>query len=285
MKRILTQNNYVVLQEIASDSSITLQLGYAFGGVTYKIENQNVKFYLKDDYFYKNCIFSADLPLNIDGVEYDEDHITEIMGNIFPANGGGGGGDVSSVNGKTGRVVLTAEDVDAYTKAEVDELIDGLETEIDGIGDELDNYYDKTEIDTALAGKQDTLIAGTNITIENNVISATGGGDVTSVNGQTGAVVLTANDLDAYTTDEVDDMFDDIDTALAGKQDTLIAGQNISIQNNVISASGSAAQIQSDWNQSDSHSVDYIKNKPDLTVYAESSDLATVATSGDYNDT
>ena len=36
-----------------------------------------------------------------------------------------------------------------------------------------------------------------------------------------------------------------------------------------------AAQIQSDWNQSDNTALDYIKNKPNL---------ATVATSGDYDD-
>ena len=64
----------------------------------------------------------------------------------------------------------------------------------------------------------------------------------------------------------------------------LVAGTNISIQGNVISASGSASQIQSDWAQNDSNSVDYIKNKPDLSVYAESANLATVATSGSYND-
>ena len=286
MKRILTQNNSVVLQELQSDGSIILQLGYALGGITYKIENNNVKFYLKDDYFYKNCIFSADLPLNIDGTEYDEDHIAEAMGNLFPINGGGGGGEVVSVNGKTGVVRLTANDVGAYTTDEVDDLLDGLEAEIDGLGEELGNYYTKPEVDGKLDEKQDILTAGTNITIENNVISATGC-DVTSVNGQTGDVVLTANDVDAYTTDEVDDMFDNIDTALNGKQDKLTAGQNIIIDsNNVISATGGGTleQVQSDWNESDSTKVDYIKNKPDLSVYAQSSSLATVATSGDYND-
>lgn len=40
----------------------------------------------------------------------------------------------------------------------------------------LDNYYNKTQTDNLLAGKQHTLTAGANITIENNVISATGGG-------------------------------------------------------------------------------------------------------------
>ena len=49
----------------------------------------------------------------------------------------------------------------------------------------------KDEIDT----KQDTLTAGTNITIQNNVISATGGGSV-----------------DVATTSEVDAIFDTVDT-------------------------------------------------------------------------
>lgn len=157
MKRILTEDNYVVLQEIASDNSITLQLGYALGGITYKIENGNVKFYLKDDYFYKNCIFSADLPLNIDGTSYDEEDIAEALGKLFPINGGGGGG-VSSVNGETGVVVLTAEDVDAYTKDEVDDLIDGLETDIEGIEEEIDGLDEQVSANTtAIEGIQQDI--------------------------------------------------------------------------------------------------------------------------------
>ena len=52
----------------------------------------------------------------------------------------------------------------------------------DAEGADLSNYYTKsetsgaTEISTALASKQTTLTAGTNITIVDNVISATGGG-------------------------------------------------------------------------------------------------------------
>ena len=45
-----------------------------------------------------------------------------------------------------------------------------------------------------------------------------------------------------------------------------------------------AAQVQADWNESDNTKEDYIKNKPDLSIYAQSSSLATVATSGSYND-
>lgn len=51
-------------------------------------------------------------------------------------------------------------------------------------------------------------------------------------------------------------------------------------------------QVQSDWNQSDSNEVDFIKNKPTLGTmaaenasdYTPTASLAGVATSGDYND-
>ncbi len=58
---------------------------------------------------------------------------------------------------------------DAYTKAEVDAKITQSGTF------DADQYYTKTETNTALAGKQDKLTAGTNITIDGNTISATGG--------------------------------------------------------------------------------------------------------------
>lgn len=58
-------------------------------------------------------------------------------------------------------------------------------------------------------------------------------------------------------------------------QDKLTAGDNITIVNNVISA---ADQVQSDWNQTDSSSVDYIKNKPTLPT---SDQLLPAATSAD----
>ena len=56
---------------------------------------------------------------------------------------------------------------------------------------------------------------------------------------------------------------------IANKQDKLTAGENITIENNVISSTG-GTQIQSDWNQTDVEAVDYIKNKPtipDMTNY------------------
>ena len=60
---------------------------------------------------------------------------------------------------------------------------------------------DITGLETALNNKQDKLTAGSGIKIENDVISATGGGTgvgaVDSVNGKTGNVVLNAGDVGA----------------------------------------------------------------------------------------
>ena len=120
MKRIITGENYLQLQEINDNGEYNLQKGFALAGLTYKIENKNIKFYLKEDYFYKNAVWSADIPLNINGVEYDIDEIAEAMGKLFdPSNIG-----VKSVNGMQGDITLTASDVNAYNKAQVDNLIE-----------------------------------------------------------------------------------------------------------------------------------------------------------------
>jgi len=112
---------------------------------------------------------------------------------------------------------------------------------------------------------------------------------VSSVNGETGAVVLSAADIGALPADTViptktSELTNDsnyvsastLTASLATKQDALTAGSNIKIENNVISATGGGSGFSGDYND--------LTNKPDLSVYAESADLATVATSGSYND-
>ena len=123
------------------------------------------------------------------------------------------------------------------------------------------NYYDKTTADNTFATQ----------VVVNQEIAARIAGD----NALNTALGEKADKSDTYTKTEVDQAISDAMEDISGdlsdleenKQDKLTAGTNISIDaNNVISASGAAAQIQSDWNQTDSSSVDYIKNKPTIPV-------------------
>lgn len=82
-------------------------------------------------------------------------------------SGGGGSGAVSSVNGQTGDVVI-----DVPSKVSELENDAGYLTQHQS----LDALATKEALNNGLAAKQDKLTAGANITIENNVISASGSG-------------------------------------------------------------------------------------------------------------
>lgn len=96
------------------------------------------------------------------------------------------------------------------------------------------NYYTKTEVDTALSGKQETLVSGTNIKTINNesllgsgniTIEAAGTVDQTIISGSTNAVAGGA-------------VYD----GLAGKQATLVSGTNIkTVGTNSLLGSGNIA--------------------------------------------
>ena len=94
----------------------------------------------------------------------------------------------------------------------------------------LDDYYTKTQVDTALNDKQDTLTAGANITIDaNNVISSTGGTQVQADWNQTddSAVDYIKNKPTIPDTSDFATK-----TELNAKQDTLVSGTNIKTVNN-----------------------------------------------------
>lgn len=103
----------------------------------------------------------------------------------------------------------------------------------------------------------------------------------------------------------------DIREALNGKQATLSTAQLAAVNSGMTSAdktkldgiqNGAEANVQSDWNESDADSDAFIKNKPTIptvptqtsaftndgsdgtSTYVEADELATVATSGNYND-
>lgn len=157
----------------------------------------------------------------------------------------------------------------AFDKLKLDGIQAGAETNVQAdwaVNDTASDAYIRNKPDlsvyatqTDLAGKQDTLTAGNNITITNNVISATAApqeqADWTQSDSSAVDYIKHKPDLSQYATQQ----------DLSGKQDTLTAGQNITITNNVISATA-APQEQADWAQSDSSAVDFIKNKPQNLV-------------------
>ena len=218
-----------------------------------------------------------------------------------------------------------ADKTDTYTKAQVDTALAAKvsQTEFDTKEEVI-----STALNDLDENKQDKLTAGQNITIQNNVISASGGEqqqadwnqtDSTAVDfiknkpdtsefvtkaeynpkelavaealtdlnerkadasdvytkTQTDAAIQTAVgqiDLSDYQTKEDADTKEEvISTALnalnTSKQDVLTAGANITIQNNVISATGGGGtQVQSDWDESDTTDPAYIQNKPTIPV-------------------
>ena len=90
-------------------------------------------------------------------------------------------------NGLRSDDIQTTENKKYLTEVDVDnqtiQIVNGkLHANIDELGNEINNLSDR--VTTLQTSKQDTLTAGANITIEGNVISATGGGsgtgDVTS---------------------------------------------------------------------------------------------------------
>ena len=153
---------------------------------------------------------------------------------------------------------------------------------------------------------QEKLTPGTGITIQNNVISAaaalTPGNGIQIVND----VVSARVDGTSIDFDQAGNLSVKSPLVLNGQgTQTVVGGNGMSVENTTTHASttinyggvtlsdgtnsdtfdlsdlqklngiqsGAEANVQSDWNQSNSSADDYIKNKPDLTVFATKSEL------------
>ena len=233
MKRIISKNNYVQLEEFdIYRNSYVLQLGFALSGLTYKIENKNVKFYLKEDYFYKNAVWSADIPLEINNKTYTQEDIAEGLSTLFGQSGGGVAG-VASVNGKTGNVELTAEDLDAYTKAEVDDLLQDIEDQITGLDEEID------ALETALSGQEEELdvIDGKIETIEGKIQEIEGDIDAVEADNTTNKADIAA------LKDDVNDLKSRVSALETAAASHLVASNIKSGTNIAVSVSGNDVTI------------------------------------------
>ena len=140
-----------------------------------------------------------------------------------------GEGAVSSVNGQTGEVVITADSLNVYNKTEIDTALNGKQGKFRSVGypltlDELNNialapegYATKEE----LATKQDSLISGYNIKTINGQ-DVLGLGNIEISGGGSGAI---DSELSETSDNPVQNKV--ITTALNGKQDSLVSGTTI----------------------------------------------------------
>ena len=158
---------------------------------------------------------------------------------------------------------------------EPDPLAGGLtsETSIHNLTDQVreiteevigDDYYNKTEVDDLLDDKADksTTYTKTEVDTELNLKA-----DKSTTYTKTETDTLLNDKADkstTYTKTQVDDALalkansaDLAAVATTGDYDDLLNKPSIP-----------AAQVQSDYEQSDNTKVDYIKNKPDLSIYA-----------------
>lgn len=171
------------------------------GGLTYTIVNDNIKFYAYNDYFYKNCIMSYDLPVTINDATYSSiDEITTALNDIYPDdnNSGEGGGSIDvdvddhlstlSTNPVQNKVVTQVLNGKA-DKSEIPSL-GGYATEnwVEGQGylkehQDLSDYAKKNEVPTL---PEFRTINGQKITGDttNIVIEGGGGGETITVDSE-----------------------------------------------------------------------------------------------------
>lgn len=168
MKQIKTLANSFVLQETDGNGNVTFQLGYPKGGLTYLIKNGSIKFYLTEDYFYKNVVWSANIPLVVDGIPYNAAALPDALKKIFESVVESGETitvdtelDENSYNPIANAPVATAikdlanSILNRYTKDEVDSL--------------LSSFYSKQESNDLIAGYA-AILNGDTLSLNNENI-------------------------------------------------------------------------------------------------------------------
>ncbi len=92
-KIVILDNSIELYEHYIDDTRWERTLAFPRGGVTYLVSNGTIKFYAYEDYLYRNCLISMQLPIrvvddfeHIDGEYEDIDGLTSVLDRIFPTN-------------------------------------------------------------------------------------------------------------------------------------------------------------------------------------------------------
>lgn len=236
-KIVILDDSVILYEHYISDDKWERTLAFPRGGLTYLLSNGTIKFYAYEDYFYRNCLISMKLPIyivdehmHIDG-EYDNiKDLTEVLDRIFPTN------DMDAQLEKYLKIVdaeLLYQPIGDYAlKSDIPDVSDFVTTE--ELVEALDDYYTKEESDAKYQLKGDYATKD--------------------------ELELKADKDDVYTKTESDNKYQPKGNyALKSElpnmslyQKKLIAGENITISGNVISASGGGGEPVDAYTKSES---------------------------------
>lgn len=149
-KIVILDNSVELYEHYIDDDRWEKTLAFPRGGVTYLVSNKTIKFYAYEDYLYRNCIISMQLPIHvvdefehIDGEYEDIDELVEVLDRIFPTN------DIDAELGEYLRIKdaeLLYQPIGDYAlKSEIPDVSDFITDE--DLVDALDDYYTKDEAD------------------------------------------------------------------------------------------------------------------------------------------
>ena len=151
-KIVILQNSVELYEHYINDEKWEKTLSFPKGGLTYNISNGTIKFFAFEDYLYRNCLMSMQLPIyivdekhSIDDEYSDIGEIVDILDEIFPTN------DIDAeLEGYLTKreAELTYQPIGDYvTTDELDEV--------------LDDYYTKDEADARFQPLGDYVSANT----------------------------------------------------------------------------------------------------------------------------
>lgn len=161
-KIVILDDSVILHEHYISDNKWERTMAFPRGGLTYLISNGTIKFYAYEDYFYKNCLISMQLPIyivdehmHIDGEYENVEDLTSVLDRIFPTN------DMDAQLDTYLKIIdaeLLYQPIGDYlTKTVADTLYMPIGDYVtdDELVDVLEDYYTKAESDARYQPKGD----------------------------------------------------------------------------------------------------------------------------------